>query len=109
MSNIYHITAYQDNAGNCPWNKWLAKLRDARAILRISQRVKRMETGNFGDHKSLGLGLFEARIDYGPGYRIYYAIYGNQIVLIISGGDKRTQTQDIAFARTCKNDYEARK
>src|SRR5580704_6972519 len=74
---------------------WLHRLRDANAVARIVARIRRMEKGNPGDTKSVGKGIFEMRIAYGPGYRIYYLHRGAQIVILLCGGDKRTQQQDI--------------
>ena len=78
---------------------WLHRLRDANAVARIVGRIRRMEMGNPGDSKSVGQGILEMRIDYGPGYRIYYVHRRAQIVLLLCGGDKRTQQQDIKRAQ----------
>jgi len=78
---------------------WLHRLRDASAVARIVARIRRMEMGNPGDAKSVGQGILEMRIDYGPGYRIYYMHRGAEIVILLCGGDKRTQQQDINRAR----------
>ena len=78
---------------------WLHRLRDANAVARIVARIRRMEMGNPGDAKSVGPGILEMRIDYGPGYRIYYVHRGAQIVTLLCGGDKRTQQQDIKRAK----------
>jgi len=77
---------------------WLRRLRDANAVARIAGRIRRMEMGNPGDSRSVGQGVLEMRIDYGPGYRVYYAHRGAQIVILLCGGDKRTQQQDIKKA-----------
>jgi putative addiction module killer protein len=79
---------------------WLRRLRDAEAAARIVARLRRMEQGNPGDVKSVGNGVMEMRIAYGPGYRIYYVHRGAQIVILLCGGDKRTQRQDIKRAQT---------
>jgi len=78
---------------------WLHRLRDADAVARIAGRIRRMEMGNPGDNKSVGHGIQEMRIDYGPGYRIYYVHRGARIVILLCGGDKRSQQQDIKRAR----------
>lgn len=78
---------------------WLRRLRDANAVARIAGRIRRMEIGNPGDSRSVGQGVLEMRIDYGPGYRVYYAHRGTQIVILLCGGDKRTQQQDIKKAQ----------
>src|SRR5882672_10138638 len=78
---------------------WLHRLRDANAAARIVARIRRMEQGNPGDAKSVGGGILEMRIDYGPGYRVYYVHRGLQIVILLCGGDKRRQQQDIERAK----------
>jgi putative addiction module killer protein len=78
---------------------WLRRLSDANAVARIVGRIRRMEMGNPGDTKSVGQGVLEMRIDYGPGYRIYHVYRGAQIVILLCGGDKRTQKQDIKRAQ----------
>jgi putative addiction module killer protein len=78
---------------------WLHRLGDANAVARITGRIRRMEMGNPGDTKSVGQGILEMRIDYGPGYRIYYVHRGARIVILLCGGDKRRQQQDIKQAQ----------
>ena len=81
------------------FSAWLRRLKDANAVVRIVGRIRRMEMGNPGDWKSVGKGILEMRIDYGPGYRIYYVHRGAQIVILLCGGDKRTQAQDLKRAQ----------
>ena len=81
------------------FSAWLLRLRDANAVARTVARIRRMEKGNPGDSKSVGQGILEMRIDYGPGYRIYYIQRGTQIVILLCGGDKRTQQEDIKQAQ----------
>jgi putative addiction module killer protein len=78
---------------------WLRRLQDGRAKARIAARIERMALGNRGDAKSVGKGVMEMRIAYGPGYRIYYVRRGAAIVILLCGGDKRTQRQDIKRAQ----------
>lgn len=78
---------------------WLAKLRDRQARVRIIVRIERMQGGNFGDHKSVGEGVTEMRVNYGPGYRVYFVTRGAVCVVLLCGGDKSTQAEDIARAR----------
>jgi putative addiction module killer protein len=78
---------------------WLHNLRDDKAVTRIAARIRRLEQGNPVDAKSLASGLLEMRVDYGPGYRVYYVRRGAVIVVLLCGGDKRTQRRDIKRAR----------
>ena len=78
--------------------RWLDGLRDRQAQARIAARLIRLNNGNLGDCKPVGDGVWELRIDWGPGYRVYYAIEGKRVVLLCDGGDKRTQTADIGRA-----------
>jgi putative addiction module killer protein len=78
--------------------RWLAGLRDSRAQTRIQARIDRLEVGNPGDVKPVGQGVSEMRIDYGPRYRVYFVRRGEALVILLAGGDKRTQDRDIATA-----------
>jgi putative addiction module killer protein len=78
---------------------WLHRLKDANAVARIVGRIRRLEMGNPGDTRSVGQSILEMRIDYGPGYRIYHVYRGAQIVILLCGGDKRSQRRDIQRAR----------
>ena len=79
--------------------RWLMRLRDRRAQARISVRLDRLEEGNFGDHRSIGGGVSELRVDVGQGYRIYYTIRRQRIVILLCGGDKTSQQRDIRLAQ----------
>jgi putative addiction module killer protein len=81
------------------FHKWLKDMRDEHAYARIVKRVRRMELGNPGDVKPVGGGLHEMRINYGPGYRIYFVYEGSTVVILLCGGDKDTQTSDVRRAR----------
>lgn len=81
------------------FRRWFDGLRDRRARDRVTARLRRVQHGNFGNHKGLGGGLSELRIAYGPGYRIYYTVRGRVIVLLLVGGTKATQQQGIARTR----------
>ncbi len=78
--------------------RWLDGLRDIRARARVQVRIERLAMGNQGDTRSVGEGVFELRIDYGPGYRVYFTRRGREIVILLAGGDKRTQARDITKA-----------
>ena len=86
--------------------RWFAALRDVRAKARIDARLRRLSLGLAGDAKSLGGGIGELRIDYGPGYRIYFARRGETVVLLLTGGDKSRQQADIARARELAAQWE---
>ncbi len=87
--------------------KWLKRLKNADARARILVRIQRLAlTKNFGDAKPVGDGVYEMRIDYGPGYRLYYTKRGNELVLLLIGGDKSTQQKDIAKAKKLNQEYE---
>ena len=78
--------------------KWLDGLRDIRARARILARIERLAAGNPGDARPVGEGVSELRVDYGPGYRVYFTRQGRTILVLLAGGDKRTQSRDIATA-----------
>jgi len=93
------IRRYLTEFGGDVFGEWLAELRDLRTRAKIVARIDRLSAGNFGDFKTLRGGLFEMRIDWGPGYRVYYAMVGKVCVLLLCGGDKRKQSSDIRRAR----------
>ncbi|NKL24842.1 type II toxin-antitoxin system RelE/ParE family toxin [Agrobacterium rhizogenes] len=78
---------------------WISRLRDARARARIVQRIDRLSAGNPGDVKPVGEGVSELRIDHGPGYRVYFVRDGTVVIVLLCGGDKRTQSKDIEQAK----------
>lgn len=80
--------------------EWFASLRDRQARARIDARIRRLSLGNPGDVKPVGEGVSELRIDYGPGYRVYFAQRSRTLVVLLAGGDKRTQNRDIKLAQT---------
>ena len=81
------------------YGEWIAGLKDLRARARIAVRIDRLANGNPGDAKSVGDGVAELRIDYGPGYRVYFTRKGQLVVLLLCGGDKSSQDRDIAAAK----------
>ena len=108
MYKIRHYQKYDTlHKGRDVYVDWLEKLKDTTAKIAIVRRVARMEIGNFGDHKFCRNGVWELRIDVGAGYRVYYAIAGKKIVLLLCGGDKQTQDADIDRACEYWRDWQA--
>lgn len=87
------------------FDAWLLKLRDRRAVSRITSRLGRLAEGHWGDAKSVGSGVVELRIDYGPGYRLYATRIGRRVVLMLAGDDKSSQGRDIAAAQLLAKEY----
>ena len=104
---MIEIRRYVTRAGKDLIGDWLAGL-DANLRARIAVRIDRASLGNFGDCKSLREGVSELRIDWGPGYRVYYALLGRTCVLLLCGGVKRRQASDINRAIECLHDYKER-
>lgn len=87
------------------FDRWLGKLKDRRAVARILVRIDRLALGNPGDVRSVGGGVSELKIDYGPGYRVYFAQRGQALVLLLCGGDKSTQSADIDTAQRIATEW----
>ena len=85
--------------GLVPFDEWFDSLRDRKMQAAVDARLTRVRAGNFGDCKSVGGGVFELRIALGPGLRVYYGLHGQQVVILLGGGDKSTQTRDIRRAQ----------
>ncbi|AAS61320.1 putative addiction module killer protein [Yersinia pestis biovar Medievalis str. Harbin 35] len=102
MKTIKH---YLTPEGRDLYMEYLKSLRDSIAKAKISSRVNRIASGNFGDHKPCREGVWELRIDQGPGYRVYYSLVDGEVVLLLLGGDKRSQNADIDQAIVCLKDY----
>ena len=106
---MFEIEAYLRANGADPYTEWLMGLADRQARARIVVRVLRMGAGNMGDCKPLSGGVWELKIDHGPGYRVYYAQAGKRLILLLAGGDKRKQQADIDKAIARWNDWQQRK
>ena len=102
---IREILHYQTTAGKDLFADWFEGLRDSRTMNRIEARLDRLETGNFGDIKLVATGVWELRFHFGPGYRIYFGLDGEVLVILLCGGDKSTQVSDIRLARESWRDY----
>ena len=94
----YAVEIYSDEKERCLFLEWLEKVASADER-RIRKRILRIENGNLGDYKSLGEGVFELRFFFGPGYRVYFGFQGDSVVLLLSGGSKGSQDQDIRLAK----------
>ena len=105
---MIEIRYYQNAEGERPFIEWLQALQDQQAGARVRIRLDRLALGNFGDCEPVGGGVTELRIHWGPGYRVYCARLGQVIVLLLCGGDKRTQKKDIKRAKDYLEDYKAR-
>ena len=108
MPEAYEIREYLTSDGRSPFSEWLNKLRDRQARARIRTRLDRLVLGNLGDCASVGESVHELRIFYGPGYRVYFGLEGNTVVLLLCGGTKASQRRDIQTAKTYWNDYRSR-
>lgn len=103
------IRHYLTASGHDPYQEWLDHLKDLTGRVAIQRRVDRVARGNFGEHRFLQEGVWELKIDVGPGYRVYYAQESTTVVLLLCGGSKRTQTSDIKTAVKYWLDYQQRR
>lgn len=106
MTQDYDIKIYATESGKEPFREWLES-KDKKARMIILMRVQRLREGNFGDFKSFD-GLYELRINFGPGYRIYGSKIGNKIILLLGGGDKSSQSRDIKKCKDYLEDHNRR-
>ena len=102
------IELYKTRSGHCPFDIWFESLRELYTRAKILTRLDRLKLGNFGDCKSLGEGIAELRLDYGPGFRVYYSKIGNKVILLLCGGVKGSQAKDINNAREYLKEYRSR-
>ena len=102
------VLEYLDRAGTSPFAGWFQTL-DAAAAAKVTTAVRRLELGNFSNVKGVGAGVFEYRIDFGPGYRVYFGKDGDAIVILLGGGMKKRQDRDIATAQERWADYKKRR
>ena len=107
--NKREIQQYKIPDGKIPFSEWLESLRDFKGKAKIVKRLERVSEGNLGDARSLGEGVWEFKIDFGPGYRVYFGQVETTIVLLLCGGDKSTQEQDISKAKKYWTKYRSRK
>ncbi len=105
---MIEIRAYIDYEGGSPYAKWFNRL-NAPAAAKVVTALVRMEQGNMSNTQSVGSGVFECRIDFGPGYRVYFGKDGDTLIILLGGGTKKRQQKDIQNARTIWKEYKQRK
>jgi putative addiction module killer protein len=104
----YDLVIYQTPQGKRPFEQWIEKQKDNQAVAAIKLRLRCVTLGNLGDSKSVGNGVYELRIDFGPGYRVYYGKVGQKVILLLCVGSKRTQEKDIKLAKEYLNEFQER-
>jgi putative addiction module killer protein len=102
------VRLYRTESGLVPFRQWIESISDVKTRNVVNARIVRLESGNLGTYRDLKQGLFELKIDYGPGMRVYFMRDGNALVILLSGGDKSSQFRDIAKARRYLYDYKKR-
>jgi putative addiction module killer protein len=102
------LLEYLTEDGENPFHKWLISLKDRSVRARIRVRLNRVRLGDFGDCKPVGKGVSELRVDYGPGYRVYYGKSGMTIVILLCGGSKKSQSRDVQLAQAYWADFQRR-
>ena len=105
---MINVVEYEDEAGNYPYSKWFASL-NVQAALKVRTAVARMGSGNFSNVRRVGQGVSEYKLDFGPGYRIYFGRDGEELVILLGGGTKKRQNRDIEFALALWKGYKRRK
>ena len=102
------LILYQREDGSSPYEDWRDSLRDRQAVAIINHRLDRVKLGNLGNYRSVGQGVCELKINYGPGYRVYFAFHGEKIVVLLCGSDKSSQSRDIEQAHEHWSDFRRR-
>ena len=109
MANLIksrEVIIYADDNGKEPFTDWLNSVKDGKTRRRILMRISRLQSGNLGDYKSLKEGVLELRLSFGSGYRVYFGQDGDQLIILLCGGDKSSQTQDIEKAKHYWKEYQ---
>ncbi|PWU22285.1 MAG: addiction module protein [Bdellovibrio sp.] len=102
------VLIYEGNDGHAPYSEWLSELRDQQAAAKIEVRIRRIRLGNMGYWEPVGEGVGELKVDWGPGYRVYFGRIGATVVVLLCGGDKKTQKKDIIKAKEFWLDFKER-
>jgi len=105
---VTEVREYINEQGNSPFAKWFNRL-NAPAAAKVTMALTRIELGNLSDHKSVGAGVWELRLDFGPGYRVYFGKDGDRLVILLGGGTKKRQRKDIETAKDLWQEYKRRK
>lgn len=105
---MIEVREYVAADGKSPFTKWVKKL-NAQAAARVTISIERMRDGNLSNVKAVGSGVSELKIDFGPGYRVYFGMEGQTVIILLTGGSKKGQQDDIAAAKDCWADYKKRK
>ncbi|MDH3830308.1 MAG: type II toxin-antitoxin system RelE/ParE family toxin [Gammaproteobacteria bacterium] len=108
MDNSTEVREYLDAKGNSPYAKWFGRL-NVPAAIKVATAIHRVAQGNCSNVKGVGAGVYEYRIDFGPGYRIYFGRDGDRLVILLAGGTKKRQHVDITTAKTRWRDYKRRR
>jgi len=106
---VLEVKVYLSAGGKAPFLDWLEGLQDRQARAKVRTRIDRLRLGNFGDCRSVGSGVSELRIDFGPGYRVYFGKDGARVVILLAGGDKKSQARDILKAKRSWLEYQEMK
>ncbi len=102
------VLIYESAGGEAPYSQWLDNLRDYQAVAKIEVRIRRIRLGNLGYCEPVGNGVCELKIDFGPGYRVYFGRIGSTVVVLLCGGDKKSQRRDIVKAKELWLDFKER-
>ncbi len=108
MRELIELREYVTENGRNPFREWLENLKDKETLARIDLRLNRIRLGNIGDTKSVGRGVHEIRLAFGPGYRIYFGRHKDTVIILLQGGDKSSQSRDIELAQARWADYRKR-
>ena len=105
---MFDVELFAEEDGSTPFARWFDRL-PANVADRVDTALQRMRLGNLGDHKAVGQGVSERRIDFGPGYRLYFGRDGKHLIVLLAGGSKKTQSRDIKAAQELWKEYKKRK
>ena len=105
LEKSFDIRVYRTKNGVSPFKRWLAGIEDRNSLYVINERISRMRLGHFGNYRDLKDGVFELKIPYGPGFRVYFSVAGKKLILLLIGGNKSSQKRDIEQAKEYWNEF----